>query len=96
MLNNLYSLASHTSFVVVFDRFNPQFKLDKFDLTINLGTKHEGDFNFPLNTKHEVRNIDFKEGIQCNSYQRAANGGTFDHLHFGHKILLSVSLLAVK
>lgn len=26
---------------------------------------------------------------------RGANGGTFDYLHYGHKILLSISLIAV-
>lgn len=49
-----------------------------------------------------VEVIPFKLTIPSNTsipieyYSRGANGGTFDYLHYGHKILLSISMLMLR
>ncbi|CAD8117558.1 unnamed protein product [Paramecium sonneborni] len=99
ILFHLYDKAQHypTRFSVIFDTFNKQFtKNYKFDLIINLGTQLQGDFNIQLKVNHQNQQIQFsQESYKVNQFQRGANGGTFDHLHIGHKILLSLSLLAI-
>ncbi|CAD8118135.1 unnamed protein product [Paramecium sonneborni] len=99
ILFHLYDKTQNypTKFSVIFDSLNKQFLNNhKFDLVINLGTPLQGDFNIQLSFNHEVQQIQFsEEGYKINQFQRGANGGTFDHLHIGHKILLSLSLLTV-
>ncbi|CAD8111084.1 unnamed protein product [Paramecium primaurelia] len=86
-----------TKFIVIFDIFNKELRNKyQFDLVINLGTNLQGDFNIQLKINHEIQKIQFQqEGYTVNQFQRGANSGTFDHLHIGHKMLLSLSLLAV-
>ena len=33
--------------------------------------------------------------VLVGGYRRGANGGTFGYIHYGHKVLLSLSLLIV-
>ncbi|CAD8207526.1 unnamed protein product [Paramecium octaurelia] len=99
ILFHLYGRTQHypTKFNVIFDLFNKEFRNKyQFDLVINLGTDLQGDFNLHFKLNHEIKKIHFsQEGHKVNQYKRGANGGTFDHLHIGHKVLLSLSLLAV-
>ncbi|CAD8206455.1 unnamed protein product [Paramecium pentaurelia] len=99
ILFHLYEKAQQytAKFNVIFDLFNMDFRNKyQFDYVINLSTDLQGDINIQLQINHENQQIQFsQEGYKANQFKRGANGGTFDHLHIGHKILLSLSLLAV-
>ncbi|CAK57813.1 unnamed protein product (macronuclear) [Paramecium tetraurelia] len=95
ILFHLYEKAQNypTKFNVIFDLFNTQFK-NTYQFTVNLDYGEE--INIQTKQNQQIQKIQFsQEGPLANQFKRGANGGTFDHLHIGHKILLSLSLLAV-
>ncbi|KAM3141014.1 hypothetical protein pb186bvf_006815 [Paramecium bursaria] len=82
---------------ILLDLYSLQRPFFKFNILFanNHGPINENLFDLVLHLNNEVLEFQVENKLVRENFKRAANGGTFDYLHNGHKILLSISLLAV-